>query len=151
MRAVLQRVTSARVVVAGGVVGAIGDGLLVLAAAGAGDSREDVAWTAGKIARLRVFSDAQGRMNRSVAQAGGAILLVPQFTLYGDARRGNRPSFTGAAPPAAGAPLLELLGAMLGEHGLHVERGRFGAHMQVDLTNDGPVTILLDSSRDRAG
>jgi D-tyrosyl-tRNA(Tyr) deacylase len=145
VRALVQRVLRAAVTVGEEPVGEIGPGLFVLAAAGADDTDTDVAWTAGKLARLRVFADGAGRMNRSVREAGGAILLVSQFTLYGDVARGNRPSFTGAAPPEAGEALLRRLADLLTGEGLRVETGRFGAHMLVELVNDGPVTIWLDS------
>jgi D-aminoacyl-tRNA deacylase len=147
VRALLQRVSRAAVDVAGERVAEIGPGLLVLAAAGAGDGDRDAAWLAGKIARLRIFADADGRMNRSVADAGGEVLVVSQFTLYADAARGNRPGFSAAAPPAEGARLVEALCAGLRDAGLTVRSGRFGAHMQVELTNDGPVTIWLESPR----
>jgi D-tyrosyl-tRNA(Tyr) deacylase len=146
VRALVQRVARARVTVAGREVGAIGHGLVVLAAAGRGDSEDDVAWTAGKLARLRIFADDQGRMNRSVADVGGSVLVVSQFTLYGDVARGNRPGFTAAAEPEAGAALIDRLAALLREAGLPVATGEFRAHMQVELTNDGPVTIWLDSA-----
>ena len=147
MRALLQRVTRARVTVAGETVGSVGRGLVVLAAAGREDGDRDVDWTAGKIVRLRVFPDDEGRMNRSALDTGAGVLLVSQFTLFGDASRGNRPSFVDAAEPAAGERLLDALAAAVRAHGVETQTGRFGAHMHVELTNDGPVTIWLDSRR----
>jgi len=146
MRALLQRVSRAQVRVAGTAVGAIGPGLLALVAAGEGDGDEDARRLAGKVARLRIFSDDEGRMNRSVGDTGGAVLLVSQFTLYADTQRGNRPGFTGAADPAIAERLVALVGDELRAHGLHVETGEFGAHMEVELVNDGPVTIWLDET-----
>jgi MAF protein/D-tyrosyl-tRNA(Tyr) deacylase len=152
MRAVLQRVARARVAVDREVTGAVGTGLLVLAGVRKGDTADDAAWIAAKIAGLRIFPDEAGRMNRSVGEAGGAVLLVSQFTLYGDVRKGRRPSFDRAAPPEEAVPLLDALKRELEASGLRVETGRFGAHMEVDLRNDGPVTILLDSEdRSRGG
>ena len=124
---------------------AIADGLLALVAAGRGDGPDAVEWTARKLHRLRVFADDRGRMAGSLADTGGSLLLVPQFTLYGDVSRGSRPSFDGAAPPKQGAELLDRLAARLTELGVPVARGRFGAHMRVELVNDGPVTIWLES------
>jgi D-aminoacyl-tRNA deacylase len=135
------------VTIGGETVGSVGRGLLVLAAAGRDDAHADVEWTAGKIVRMRIFPDDDGRMNRSVVDVGGGILLVSQFTLYADVARGNRPGFTGAAPPEEGARMLDDLAAALRSHGVPVETGRFGADMQVELVNDGPVTIWLDSER----
>jgi D-aminoacyl-tRNA deacylase len=145
VRALVQRVSEASVEVAGETIAAIAGGLLVLVAAGAGDTADDAAWTAGKVARLRVLSDDDGRMNRSVLDTGGAVLAVSQFTLYGDATRGNRPGFTRAAPPDEAERLVEAFAAALRELGVPVEQGSFGAHMQVTLVNDGPVTIWLES------
>jgi D-tyrosyl-tRNA(Tyr) deacylase len=116
----------------------------VLVAAGAGDGPEAPAQLAAKVARLRIFADADGRMNRSITDVGGEALVVSQFTLYADVRRGTRPGFTGAAPPDVGERLVDAFAAALGELGVPVQTGRFGAHMQVSLTNDGPVTIWLD-------
>jgi D-aminoacyl-tRNA deacylase len=147
VRALLQRVSRASVAVGGEAVAAIGPGLLALVGAGAGDGEADAFWTADKLARLRIFPDEEGRMNLSVADAGGAVLVVSQFTLYGDASRGNRPGFTGAAAPELAVPLLDALVERLRGHGLDVATGRFGAHMQVELVNDGPVTIWLESPR----
>jgi D-tyrosyl-tRNA(Tyr) deacylase len=126
-------------------VAAIGPGLLVLVAAGVGDDEGDAERLAGKIARLRIFADDEGRMNRSVADVGGEVLCVSQFTLYADTSRGNRPGFTGAAPPGEGERLVSLVAQRLGEEGLGVQTGSFGAHMEVALVNDGPVTIWLDT------
>jgi MAF protein/D-tyrosyl-tRNA(Tyr) deacylase len=149
MRALLQRVSRARVSVDGEVVGAIDGGLLVLAGARAGDEPADAAWLADKIVGLRVFPDAAGKMNRSVVEAGGGVLLVSQFTLHADTRKGRRPSFVAAAAPAEAVPLLDELKSRIEAFGVKVPTGSFGAHMQVDLTNDGPVTILLDSEERR--
>lgn len=147
MRAVVQRVTRARVTVEGRIAGEIGPGLMVLLGVAAVDDESDVAWMAEKIAHLRVFVDDEGLMNRSVVDTGGAVLLVSQFTLHGDARKGRRPSFIAAAPSEMAEPLFERTGAALHALGLQVAYGEFGADMHVDLTNDGPVTILLDSKR----
>ena len=145
VRALVQRVSEASVEVAGERVAEIGPGLLVLVAAGAGDGVEQAVWTAGKVARLRVFPDAEGRMNRSVVDAGGAVLAVSQFTLYGDASRGNRPGFTGAAPPEEAEALVDRFAAELVELGVPVQQGVFRAHMRVALVNEGPVTIWIES------
>jgi D-aminoacyl-tRNA deacylase len=144
VRALIQRVIEASVEVDGERLGAIGVGLLVLVAAGAGDGQDEPARLAGKVARLRVFGDADGRMNRSLLDVGGEALVVSQFTLYADVSRGNRPGFTGAAPPEVGAPLVDAFAAELRELGVPVATGRFGAHMRVHLVNDGPVTIWID-------
>jgi D-aminoacyl-tRNA deacylase len=144
VRALIQRVSEASVAVAGERIGAVGAGLLVLVAAGAGDGPEAPARLAAKVAALRVFPDADGRMNRSIVDVGGEALVVSQFTLYADVRRGNRPGFTGAAPPDVGEQLVDEFAAALGDLGVPVQTGRFGAHMQVALVNDGPVTIWLD-------
>lgn len=152
MRALLQRVSRASVTVEGRVTGAIDHGLLVLAGVKAGDAAEDVAWLARKIVDLRIFPDGAGRMNRSVLEAGGKVLLVSQFTLHADVRRGRRPSFVAAAPPEEAVPRLDELQAALEAAGVEVHTGEFGAHMDVELLNDGPVTILLDSEeRSRGG
>lgn len=145
VRAVVQRVARAAVRVEGAEVGAIGPGLLVLLGVARGDGEAEARWMAGKLAGLRIFEDAAGKMNRAVAEAGGALLVVSQFTLLGDARKGNRPSFTGAAPPEQADPLYQRTCALLREQGLRVETGRFRATMAVELVNDGPVTILLES------
>jgi len=147
MRIVLQRVTRASVTVDGRVTGEIGPGLVVLVAVGRDDSSATVASMAEKIVNLRIFNDEQGKMNRSLLETGGAILAVSQFTLYGDARGGRRPSFVLAAPPESGKALYEEFVAALRALGVRVETGVFQAHMSVDLVNDGPVTILLDSSK----
>ena len=147
MRAVLQRVTRACVVVDGSVSGEIGAGLVVLLAVGRDDAAVTAAWMAEKIVMLRIFSDEQGKMNRSVLGTGGAILAVSQFTLYGDARGQRRPSFIQAAAPESGKALYEEFVAALRGHGVRVETGVFQAHMSLELTNDGPVTILLDSDK----
>jgi D-tyrosyl-tRNA(Tyr) deacylase len=147
MRAVIQRVSAARVRVAGQMVGEIGRGLLVLLSVARADGPKDVEYIAGKLRDLRIFEDDQGRMNRSVADIGGALLIVSQFTLHGDARKGRRPSFDKAAPPELARQLYEDVVRVLREQGMRVETGSFQAHMQVGLVNDGPVTILLDSER----
>jgi D-tyrosyl-tRNA(Tyr) deacylase len=147
VRAVLQRVSRASVTVEGRVVGEIGGGLLALVGVAVGDGREDVDYLAGKIRDLRLFGDADGRMNRSVLDVGGAVLVVSQFTLVADVRKGRRPSFDGAAAPEAARPLCDLLVERLRAAGLRVETGEFQAHMAVALVNDGPVTVLLDSRR----
>jgi D-tyrosyl-tRNA(Tyr) deacylase len=145
MRALLQRVTSARVTVAGAVRGEIGDGLVVLLGAGHGDGPREIDWMAKKIAGLRVFADGEKLMNRSVLETGGGALVIPQFTLFGDARRGRRPEFTGAAPPEVAEPLYDAFCAALAAEGVPVARGVFRAHMEVALVNDGPVTIWIES------
>lgn len=147
MRLVVQRVTRASVTVDGEVTGKIGKGYMVLVGAEVGDTEADARLCADKLAGLRVFVDDEGKMNRSVLDVGGAILLVSQFTLLGDARHGRRPSFIAAARPEEAEPLLITMKAMLEEKGLHVETGRFRAHMDVELVNDGPVTILIDSRK----
>ena len=147
MRMVVQRVTRASVTVDGEVTGKIGRGYMVLVGAEVGDTEADARLCADKLAGLRVFVDDEDKMNRSVLDVGGAILLVSQFTLLGDARHGRRPSFIAAARPEVAEPLLETMKAMLEEKGLHVETGRFRAHMDVELVNDGPVTILIDSRK----
>ncbi|NLW49637.1 MAG: D-tyrosyl-tRNA(Tyr) deacylase [Candidatus Brocadiaceae bacterium] len=147
MRAVVQRVSEASVRVDGRAVARIGPGLAVLLGVGADDEEADAQYMAGKMAGLRVFSDAEGQMNLSVRDCGGSVLLVSQFTLYGDCRKGRRPSFTGAAEPSRAEALYELTARTLEEQGLPVRRGVFGAHMEVALVNDGPVTVLLDSGK----
>lgn len=144
MRVVLQRVSRARVAVEDRITGEIGAGLLLLVGFAESDAPEALAWMADKIVGLRIFADDEGRMNRSVADVDGAILLVSQFTLYGDARKGRRPSFVGAAPPEIAIPLYERFVALLRETGRRVETGEFGATMQVELVNDGPVTLILE-------
>jgi D-tyrosyl-tRNA(Tyr) deacylase len=145
MKAVVQRVTRAMVRVDGKTVGETGEGMLVLLGVAAGDGEADAEYMAGKLARLRIFEDGAGRMNLDVGQAGGGILLVSQFTLLGDARRGNRPSFTGAAGPELAEELYLRVAELLRESGIPTSTGSFGAMMDVELVNDGPVTILLDS------
>lgn len=147
MRMVVQRVTRASVTVDGEVTGKIGKGYMVLVGAEVGDTEADARLCADKLAGLRVFVDDEDKMNRSVLDVGGEILLVSQFTLLGDARHGRRPSYIAAARPEEAEPLLETMKAMLEEKGLHVETGRFRAHMDVELVNDGPVTILIDSRK----
>jgi D-tyrosyl-tRNA(Tyr) deacylase len=142
---VVQRCRAARVEVDGAVVGAIDRGLCAFVGAGKGDDEEKARALIDKIARLRVFPDEQGKMSRSLLDVGGALLLVSQFTLYGDTRKGRRPSFEGALDPALAEPLLERAVAFARAHGLRVETGRFGASMQVYVENDGPVTLLLTS------
>lgn len=144
MRAVVQRVTGAEVRVGGEVVGAIRTGFVVLLGVVDGDDERDVGVMAAKIAGLRVFSDDDGKMNRSLADVGGAVLLVSQFTLAADIRKGRRPSFVAAAPPEVADPLVASVGEALSSAGIPVETGRFGASMEVELVNDGPVTIVID-------
>jgi D-tyrosyl-tRNA(Tyr) deacylase len=148
MRAVVQRVAAASVEIDGRIVGRIDAGLLVLLGVQVGDTAEDVAWMVRKLAGLRIFRDPEGRMNLDVASAGGGVLLVSQFTLLGDCRRGHRPSFVEAAPPEIASPMVDATAASLRDRGLVVETGRFGADMLVRLENDGPVTIVLDSRAD---
>ena len=147
MRAVVQRVASASVTVHGEVRGAIGPGLVALVGVGPGDSAADVEWLCAKLRTLRVFEDDGGKMNRSVEEIGGSVLLVPQFTVYGDCRKGRRPSFDGAAPPDLGERMFDALADALRAAGLRVQTGVFRASMQVALVNDGPVTLLLDSAK----
>jgi D-tyrosyl-tRNA(Tyr) deacylase len=147
VRAVVQRVSEARVSIDGRVVSEIGAGLLVLVGVGKEDGPQDAEALAEKIVTLRIFPDEAGHMNRSVQDTGGALLAVSQFTLFGDARRGRRPSFIDAAAPADAEPLYRLFSAALARSGLAVGLGVFGADMEVGLTNDGPVTLLLDSRK----
>jgi D-aminoacyl-tRNA deacylase len=147
VRAVLQRVSAAEVAVEGQRIAAIGGGLLVLLGVEQGDGPVDADYTAGKIHDLRCFADADGRMNLSVAEAGGRVLVVSQFTLCGDTRKGRRPSFDAAAAPAEARQLYEDVVWRLREHGLAVETGQFQAEMTVSLVNDGPVTFFLDSRK----
>jgi D-aminoacyl-tRNA deacylase len=147
MRAVLQRVTSARVLVDGNVTGEIGPGLAVLIAVGREDTAATAVSMAEKIVNLRIFGDEQGKMNRSLLDAGGAVLAVSQFTLYGDARGQRRPSFIHAAPPEQGKALYEEFVRALQGLGVLVATGVFQTHMSVEIVNDGPVTILLDSEK----
>lgn len=150
MRALLQRVRSASVEIEGERTASIGPGLLVFLGVTHTDSPDDIAWLAGKISRLRIFEDETGKMNRSVTDSGGAVLVVSQFTLYADTRRGNRPGFDQAAQPELANALYEALCTALRDLGLPVSTGRFAADMQVCLQNDGPVTILLDSTERKA-
>ncbi len=147
MRAVVQRVGQAKVTVDGEITGKIGRGLLVLLGVGAGDTRADADYLVEKTIGLRIFEDAGGKMNLSVAEVGGALLVVSQFTLYGDARRGKRPSFDAAAPPQQARELYEYFVEKARAAGLRCETGRFQEMMQVELVNEGPVTILLDSAK----
>jgi|SRR5580692_3397002 D-tyrosyl-tRNA(Tyr) deacylase len=147
MRAVVQRVSHAQVTVEGEITGEIGPGLLVLLGVGKMDSEADAAYLAEKISGLRVFEDDQGKMNRSVTEAGGSVLAVSQFTLYGDVRRGKRPSFDDAAAPETARGLYEFFVGQIRARGLRCETGKFQAMMKVELVNDGPVTILLDSGK----
>lgn len=144
MRIVLQRVSRAAVLVDGEIVGYIGRGLLALVGVERGDGADEVARAAQRVAELRVFEDGDGRMNHDVAAAGGAVLVVSQFTLAADLARGRRPSFGTAAPPEVAEPLVAALVAALRERGLDVATGRFGARMRVELVNDGPVTLVLE-------
>lgn len=145
MRALVQRVTRASVTVEGAVTGAIGVGLVVLLGATHGDGEADVKWLAAKVASLRVFADDDGKLNRDVREVNGGVLVVPQFTLYGDARHGRRPEFTAAARPEVAEPLFESFCTALAASGVPVERGVFRAHMAVDLLNEGPVTLMIES------
>ncbi len=145
MRAVVQRVRRARVVIDGATAGEIGVGLLVLLGVAPTDTPEQARWLAQKIAGLRIFGDDEGKMNRDVTEAGGGVLIVSQFTLYGDCRKGRRPSFVDAAPPPIAIPLYEAFIDSVKLLGVPVATGRFGADMQVELVNDGPVTLIIDS------
>lgn len=147
MRAVVQRVSRASVTVDGRVTGAIGRGLLILVGVATDDTERDAVTMGEKIAGLRIFPDDDGLMNRSLSETGGAALVVSQFTLYGDARKGRRPSFIAAAKEPLARDLYERVGTTIAAQGIGVAYGEFGAHMDVDLLNDGPVTILLDSKR----
>jgi D-tyrosyl-tRNA(Tyr) deacylase len=147
MRAVVQRVSNARVEVGTEVVGRIGPGLLVYLGAGKADGDETAAWMAQKLESLRIFEDEAGKLNRALREAGGQVLVVSQFTLYGDVRKGRRPGFDAAAPPERAEPLYEAVCAALRELSLTVQTGRFRADMQVYAQVDGPVTILIDSDR----
>lgn len=144
MRIVLQRVSRAQVTIDGSVVGQIGRGLLLLLGVRTGDTQRQIDYLAEKVLDLRIFPDETGKMNRSVREIGGELLVVSQFTLYGDCRKGRRPSFTQAAEPVLAERLYERFVARLGESGLVVQTGRFAAMMQVELVNDGPVTLILD-------
>jgi D-tyrosyl-tRNA(Tyr) deacylase len=145
MRAVLQRVTRSKVTVDGEIAGEIGRGWLVLLGVAPADSAREISWLADKVANLRAFADAEGKMNLAVQDVGGSVLLVSQFTLYGDCLRGRRPGFTGAAPPSVAEPLYEQFAIALKALGVPVATGRFAADMQVELVNDGPVTFVIDT------
>ncbi|GIP20796.1 D-aminoacyl-tRNA deacylase [Paenibacillus sp. J22TS3] len=145
MRVVLQRCKMAKVTVAGETVGSIGPGLMLLVGITHGDTEKDAAYLADKIAGLRIFEDEAGKMNLSVQDIGGAVLSVSQFTLYGDCRKGRRPNFMAAARPEEATLLYNRFNELLADTGLHVETGQFGADMDVELTNWGPVTIILES------
>ena len=147
MRCVVQKVTQARVTVEGEITGEIANGYMVLVGAEEGDTEADVTYCAEKISGLRVFEDADDKMNLSLKDVNGSVLMVSQFTLLGDARHGRRPSFIRAARPEVAEPLFEMLCAKIADKGIHVETGRFRTHMEVSLVNDGPVTILLDSKK----
>ena len=147
MRAVLQRVSEAEVVVDGKIVGQIGAGICALVGVAEGDTEADAAWLAQKVVELRIFEDEQGKMNRSVVDVRGAVLAVSQFTLLGDGRKGNRPSFIEAARPELAQPLYDRFCALVRERGLTVAEGIFRATMQVRIVNEGPVTLLLDSAK----
>lgn len=147
MRVVVQRVKTASVRVRGETVGSIGAGLLLLVGIGRDDKLEDLNYIVDKVLHMRIFEDVEGRMNRGILESGGAVLSVSQFTLYGDVRHGRRPSFTRAAAPKDAQGWFDALNVALRKQGLMVETGIFGAMMDVDLVNDGPVTLLLDSAR----
>jgi len=144
MRAVVQRVSRASVSVEGEVIGTIGRGVVVLVGVTHGDEEEQAAWLARKIAGLRIFEDSAGKMNADLLDVEGAALVISQFTLYADARKGRRPGFTDAAPPEVAEPLVGRFAQVLRDHGVPVETGAFGAHMLVEIHNDGPVTIVLE-------
>jgi D-tyrosyl-tRNA(Tyr) deacylase len=145
MRAVLQRVSRAKVTVDAEVAGQIGRGWLVLLGVAPGDGKKEIDWLADKVANLRAFADAEGKMNLSVQDVGGSVPVVSQFTLYGDCLRGRRPGFTGAAQPNVAEPLYEQFVVALKALGVPVATGRFAADMQVELVNDGPVTFVIDT------
>jgi D-tyrosyl-tRNA(Tyr) deacylase len=147
MRAVVQRVSCAEVRVSGKILGSIGQGLVVLLAVGGGDQEQDAAYLAKKTLNLRIFEDGQGKMNRSVRDIGGGLLVVSQFTLYGDCRKGNRPSFVDAAAPEKAEHLYGVYLDEAGKSDIRVASGKFQAMMDVSLVNQGPVTVLLDSKR----
>ena len=146
MRACIQRVSQAEVAVDGEVIGRIGRGLVVLLGVAHEDGQGQVDWLADKIVGLRIFEDEAGKMNRSLAEVGGAMLVVSQFTLYGDSRKGRRPSFTDAAPPELAEQLYEAFVESVRAQGIEVTTGRFRAHMRVSLVNDGPVTLWIDTA-----
>jgi D-aminoacyl-tRNA deacylase len=148
MRIVAQRAGEASVAVDGSTIGAIGRGLVVLVGISPDDTEEDAVWLAGKLVRMRIFPDAEGKLNLSVADIGGGILLISQFTLFAETAKGNRPSFSGAAKPDTAIPLYGFLASRLEQElGRPVARGRFGAEMSVSLRNEGPVTIVMDSKK----
>ncbi|MDR1621236.1 MAG: D-tyrosyl-tRNA(Tyr) deacylase [Synergistaceae bacterium] len=147
MRAVVQRVAQSAVAVDGKTVGKIGGGLCILLGVGVGDSEEDAEWLADKIANLRIFEDGEGKMNRSLLEAGGGALVVSQFTLYGDCRKGRRPSFVEAAPAGEGNRLYEYFVERMRLRGIETECGIFQTHMRVEIVNDGPVTLILDTRK----
>jgi D-tyrosyl-tRNA(Tyr) deacylase len=151
VRVVLQRVSRASVRVDGTILGEVGLGFLLLAAAGAEDAPDEPQRLARKIAGLRVFADDAGKMNRSIDEVGGSVLLISQFTLYADVRRGRRPSWTGSAEPTVAAERIEAFRQALEAEGLSVATGRFGAHMELELVNDGPVTLILDGAELASG
>ncbi|MFZ5909701.1 MAG: D-aminoacyl-tRNA deacylase [Chloroflexota bacterium] len=144
MRVLLQRVSSSKVTVDGQVIAQIGKGLVILLGVGHGDGEEQAAFLAEKIAHLRIFEDEGGKTNLSILDVGGEAIVVSQFTLYADTRKGRRPSFTDAALPGHAAPLVERFAELLRAHGVPTQTGQFGAHMQVEIHNDGPVTIWLE-------
>jgi D-tyrosyl-tRNA(Tyr) deacylase len=146
MRAVVQRVARARVTVGEEIVGEVGRGLVVLLAIAPADTMVQANWLAEKIANLRLFPDGEGKMNLSVQEVAGSVLVVSQFTLYGDCRKGRRPSFIGAAQPEAAIPLYDRFATALRSFGVPTATGRFGAEMQVELVNDGPVTLIVDTA-----
>jgi D-aminoacyl-tRNA deacylase len=148
VRIVLQRVTTARVEVGNRVVGEIGPGVLVLIAVGHGDTEAEAQWLANKTVELRIFEDAQGKMNRSLIDIGGSALIVSQFTLLGDCRKGRRPAFTDAAAPEIAKNLYERYTNLVADRGVKVERGIFAADMKVSLVNDGPVTMIIDRKQE---
>jgi D-tyrosyl-tRNA(Tyr) deacylase len=145
MRACIQRVSRAQVIVGGEVTGEIGRGLLVLLGVAGRDTEADLTWLADKVVGLRIFEDDQGKMNRSLSEVSGQMLVVSQFTLYGDSRKGRRPSFVDAAPPEQAERMYDEFVAHVSRQGITVATGRFRAHMQVELVNDGPVTIWIDT------
>ena len=147
MRAVVQRVSEASVTVEGRVTGQIGPGLCVLVGVGPQDAEDDARWLSDKVVDLRIFEDDAGKMNRSLADTGGGLLAISQFTLFGDARQGRRPAFTAAAPPEIAQPLYDRFCALCRERGIQVQEGVFRATMQVRIVNEGPVTLLLDSKK----
>lgn len=147
MRAVVQRTSKASIKIAGVTAAAIGPGLVVLLGIRASDREEDARWLVDKIINLRIFEDAEGKMNTSLADTGGEMLIVSQFTLYGDCRKGRRPGFSTAAPPALAEPLYDRFVELAKESGIGVATGVFQAAMQVELVNDGPVTLLIDSEK----